>query len=159
MAVVPVHVSLWRASLKWVGTVASLLLVFAAIVNLWFHISFQATWWNLGAAGGGIWCTWQTMAPFDGPRFVVTPMADDRLGQWLQHGTHARFECQLDRKSAVSLSVPIWMLAIVTCPITGWLWYADRRRPALGACRCGYDLTGNASGVCPECGRAVGRVS
>ena len=22
---------------------------------------------------------------------------------------------------------------------------------------CGYDLTANASGVCPECGRAVGR--
>ena len=28
-----------------------------------------------------------------------------------------------------------------------------RRCPA-----CGYDLTGNRSGVCPECGRAVGTV-
>ncbi len=28
---------------------------------------------------------------------------------------------------------------------------------ALGCCcRCGYDLTGNVSGVCPECGTAVG---
>lgn len=24
-----------------------------------------------------------------------------------------------------------------------------------GQCRCGYDLTGNTSGVCPECGAAV----
>ncbi|MDB5295282.1 MAG: hypothetical protein JWO31_1265 [Phycisphaerales bacterium] len=33
---------------------------------------------------------------------------------------------------------------------------ADRRR--LGRCAgCGYDLTGNASGACPECGRAAER--
>jgi hypothetical protein len=30
-----------------------------------------------------------------------------------------------------------------------------RRRPSAGRCRsCGYDLTGNVSGVCPECGLA-----
>lgn len=30
-----------------------------------------------------------------------------------------------------------------------------RRRPAAGCCRtCGYDLTGNVSGRCPECGVA-----
>lgn len=27
--------------------------------------------------------------------------------------------------------------------------------PPPGFCRCGYDLTGNLSGVCPECGTAV----
>lgn len=33
-------------------------------------------------------------------------------------------------------------------------WYKIRRRP--GACKaCGYNLTGNVSGVCPECGRPV----
>jgi hypothetical protein len=38
------------------------------------------------------------------------------------------------------------------------LWKAaDRLRP--GLCRsCGYDLTGNVSGVCPECGGASGEV-
>ncbi|MCH7813714.1 MAG: hypothetical protein IID40_06800 [Planctomycetes bacterium] len=32
-----------------------------------------------------------------------------------------------------------------------------RRRPyPRGHCRrCGYDLTGNESGLCPECGKAV----
>jgi len=28
-------------------------------------------------------------------------------------------------------------------------------RTRAGVCGCGYDLTGNRSGVCPECGRAV----
>jgi hypothetical protein len=31
-----------------------------------------------------------------------------------------------------------------------------RRRPPPGHCRaCGYNLKGNISGVCPECGEAV----
>jgi hypothetical protein len=39
--------------------------------------------------------------------------------------------------------------------------YAKRELPAarrkLGLCeRCGYDLTGNVSGVCPECGSGAG---
>jgi len=34
--------------------------------------------------------------------------------------------------------------------------YARRVRARVGCCQaCGYDLTGNRSGVCPECGRAV----
>jgi hypothetical protein len=34
--------------------------------------------------------------------------------------------------------------------------YVRRRRRRLGLClRCGYDLTGNASGKCSECGEAV----
>jgi hypothetical protein len=31
-----------------------------------------------------------------------------------------------------------------------------RKRRAQGLCiHCGYDLTGNISGVCPECGESV----
>ena len=45
--------------------------------------------------------------------------------------------------------------------LTAATWYryirpAERRleRAAKGLClRCGYDLTGNISGVCPECGQ------
>jgi hypothetical protein len=42
---------------------------------------------------------------------------------------------------------------------TAVLWYRswrDRHRIPVGHCRnCGYDLTGNVSGVCPECGTPV----
>jgi hypothetical protein len=40
------------------------------------------------------------------------------------------------------------------------LWVRDRRRPwrhVLGFCKeCGYNLTGNVSGICPECGTGIG---
>ena len=48
--------------------------------------------------------------------------------------------------------LPLWIpFLLITIPIA-FLWWRDRRIP-LGHCqRCRYDLTGNTSGVCPECG-------
>ena len=46
---------------------------------------------------------------------------------------------------------PFFLMVIATSA----LWWLDRRYPR-GCCqRCGYDLTGNESGTCPECGTAV----
>jgi tRNA(Ile2) C34 agmatinyltransferase TiaS len=50
-------------------------------------------------------------------------------------------------------SIAIPMLVIVLLAIVIW---QDKRRPPKGACqKCGYDLTGNASGRCPECGTTI----
>jgi len=65
--------------------------------------------------------------------------------------------------AAVALHGGLPVLPAVAAPtvIAGCLWYRwdrpyalRRQRRAKGLCvRCGYDLTGNVSGVCPECGR------
>ncbi len=54
------------------------------------------------------------------------------------------------------VEVPGWYpLAALAVP-TAALWWRDRRRHAPGHCRkCGYDLTGNVSGRCPECGTTI----
>ena len=48
--------------------------------------------------------------------------------------------------------------AVLLAPPTAWaaaLW-RGRRRLRLGLCRsCGYNLTGNLIGVCPECGKSA----
>lgn len=47
-----------------------------------------------------------------------------------------------------SLAFAIW-----AAPTT-FLWYLHGRRILPGHCqKCGYDLTGNVSGICPECGK------
>ncbi len=56
------------------------------------------------------------------------------------------------------IAFPFWLaLALVGVP-TAVLWWPVRRRKLPGHCqKCGYDLTGNVSGRCPECGEAVGQ--
>ena len=58
----------------------------------------------------------------------------------------------------VSILVPLWMpVAIIGMPAAG-IWWIDRRRPLPGHCPCGYDLTGNVSGVRPECGKDAEKI-
>lgn len=53
--------------------------------------------------------------------------------------------------------VPIAPLALFFAALPAiWFRSRRRRRATPGVCRtCRYNLTGNASGVCPECGTAV----
>jgi hypothetical protein len=55
-----------------------------------------------------------------------------------------------------SLYLPSWLLILSTFVISAVLWFRCRFRDGSNRCnRCAYDLTGNVSGVCPECGHAV----
>jgi hypothetical protein len=53
--------------------------------------------------------------------------------------------------------IPLWMPFLIAAIPTGLLWWRDRRIPSPpGHCqKCGYNLTGNMSGTCPECGEKV----
>lgn len=94
---------------------------------------------------------------------------DDRVGfswfhagrprqPWAGQTNHFGVRYNVYTYDGSDLSVPTWYLLL---PAAGWLAltliarHRDRRRAA-SACRsCGYDLTGNVSGVCPECGTPV----
>ena len=54
------------------------------------------------------------------------------------------------------VTIPLWIPLVVVAIPTGFLWRRERRRTPPGHCpHCRYNLTGNVSGVCPECGRKV----
>jgi len=59
----------------------------------------------------------------------------------------------------VELIVPFWFAAIISAALpAGRALRLIRRRARMGrgVCRhCGYNLTANVSGVCPECGTAA----
>ncbi len=58
--------------------------------------------------------------------------------------------------SALGVSAPNWSFLATICIWTVWLFLrrkSRRPKPANGCSACGYDLTGNISGVCPECGQ------
>jgi uncharacterized paraquat-inducible protein A len=62
------------------------------------------------------------------------------------------------------VTLAIW-LASYACPAVANLvkYYRRRQRRGKGLClACGYNLTGNTSGICPECGeplRGAGRAT
>ncbi len=59
-----------------------------------------------------------------------------------------------DAMSIRSITLPFWCLFLVTAAPTACFWILGRERPKQGAClNCDYDLTGNVTGRCPECGK------
>ena len=50
--------------------------------------------------------------------------------------------------------IPLWLPFVVIAIPTFIAWRRDRKPPP-GHCPCGYNLTGNVSGRCPECGAHI----
>ena len=111
------------------------------------------------------WWWWQFHGSAGACRVVMT--ADDEV-EW--DAPVARLHSmESNRYSGVmpfwTVIGPYWLLATAFAllpagSVARWGWSLFlrllRRRP--GCCRrCGYDLTGNTSGICPECGAAVVR--
>jgi hypothetical protein len=67
-----------------------------------------------------------------------------------------RFDYERSDMTYIRATVPIWIpLALVLLPI-GLAWLRRRRAPIGPLCEtCGYNLTGNVSGRCPECGETI----
>ena len=101
--------------------------------------------------------------------FISSPYVDGILpgydawayAEWLPTlhkgviGFPPRFTVMTYRLYLPLITFPLLILIPVGA-ITGMLWYLDRRRSRPGHCEdCGYDLTGNVGGRCPECGAAV----
>ncbi len=55
------------------------------------------------------------------------------------------------------LWIPLWPIPVAAFGLATRAWSLERRARRSGAvCPCGYDLHGNTTGVCPECGKSVG---
>lgn len=61
-----------------------------------------------------------------------------------------------DYPERVAVGIPGWIPVTFLGASMVLLWWLDRRRARPGLCTaCGYDLTGNVSGTCPECGLEI----
>jgi hypothetical protein len=100
-------------------------------------------WWLNSGHGGRIGQSWRYL----GRRITREPVV------WTPDSWN-----EMSTLGVRGLFVPLWIpLAIVAVP-TAFLWWFDRHRIRPGHCpKCGYNLTGNVSGICPECGTPVKR--
>ncbi len=133
-----------RRIMKWCGLVLNLLLIAAFFTSLKYSISLSCEGYALSSGYGCLFATEaRTRAPlrFEARRltrmemFTKKPMSSSGRGMWY-------------------VVTPTWIPLLFAAIVTVWLWRSDRQ-PKSGCVECGYNLTGNVSGVCPECGSAI----
>ncbi len=85
----------------------------------------------------------------DAPTVSPTPRSERIWWPWIGWRT-------IGRATLIGAVAPIWALLLLVAAPTAGLWWLGRRRIPPGHCqKCGYNLTGNVSGRCPECGTAT----
>jgi hypothetical protein len=155
-------------TLKWAGLVLSLL-----IGSVWLA-SFRVGWiwvgshdyttngWGSKRLVGPVFsvsygCAWAHQA-------TVVDLSWISMSSWRVYGLPEpppdwpgyRWRPAASLQPAWWFVLPLWIPLMLAAVPTAVLWWTDRRRIPPGHCRkCGYNLTGNVSGVCPECGAEV----
>ena len=149
-----------RRVLKWMMTITGIMLLIATLVSARWEVRWvnPASTWSLHLAGGNLTVRWAKPAPGSWftnltgrPRWEVGEN-DHPMRLW---PVFRRFANPLvGRVSSIGVPLGIPLLVCVFTIIL--LMRLDRRRILPGHCQnCGYDLTGNVSGRCPECGTAI----
>ena len=89
-----------------------------------------------------------------GPRRKPSALRWPQLSRWRPGWTRPTFD-NLGVPGVDTiyiLTLPVWIPgALFACAALAVSIHRRKR----GICRCGYDLTGNVSGICPECGTPV----
>ena len=138
-----------------------------------FAVRYERVTWaaderSAGPRRGWAWESFQWLADH--------PLAADRRAPQLWAGTCIGWQIIAVREHLWAGTYTGWEIVRVRYVRLGYIWLigafaippATRllnmtrrwRRAKAGVCtRCSYDLTGNVSGVCPECGTAVAKAN
>ncbi len=142
-----------RRIAKWTGLATSVVWLVAWGISLRWHIAYipRSKLYALVLDGGTVCC-----------KHVTAPAA---IGSSGEYGFYAGSASQRElgfilpsirtfRGRGVHFTrtqIPIWLPLAITALLTAFLFWRDRRHPPGHCQRCGYDLTGNVTGVCSEC--------
>lgn len=147
--------------LKWIGTVFCVVIVAAAAMTLRWHAHWLSPHMAVGVGvyAGAAYANWTpddlaNMPPAaeapSGVEVVTARSWSDVARRWSRYALWPMSHSAANFRVAY---VPLWIVFVVAAVPTGVLWWRDRRRILPVHCeKCGYDLTGNVSGRCPECG-------
>ena len=139
-----------RRVLKWVGAVACALVATTFVAGVRYVPGFAANTWDVCILEGCLRIDWN-----------IPPYASLVQGFYIAEKQYMAYEPQMEWWPYVGgagsrlVAVPLWMIFAALLGPTAFLWHRDRRIPPGHCDTCGYDLTGNVSGRCPECGTPV----
>ena len=134
---------------RWVfrlGVAVCVLIVVATVASFWRSSYLSVAGWRIGLDFGSVYVFADWVVPVSGWGVWSAGRASQDFHlwtvKWLIPGVTVR-------------AYPTWMFLIVAL-IPTYLAWRKLRRPLPGHCQqCGYDLTGNVTGVCSECGETI----
>ena len=147
-----------RRVLKWIGAIVFSMWLASLMVGIWYGNGESL---EIRFAGGVLFVQWGPIPTSNYRSFV-------RYGDYTD-GFHLAVRNTWDvtndldivfmlrpnfyRAATVAyLYIPLWPIYVPIIAVAAFMWWRDRRIPK-GHCQtCGYNLTGNVSGICPECG-------
>jgi hypothetical protein len=157
------------------GFAMLLLLLLGAAMALWVgaYRQLRGVEWNrepsyikVESAMGSIVVSWSSDLGYGHDiRLLELPSPEDRLGYWpdrtfLGFGYQAADPVHREYPNAVQIPYWIVVIGLAIIPVRQlWLVVGKRSKANNGLCSsCGYDLRATPD-RCPECGRAVTKVS
>ena len=152
--------SVWRKHLKRTGLVLTILML-----GVWvFSVLYGAVYVHPGGQREAIYLAYGRIGFFHSPtsspvwrlnpNYLQLKNCVEKKLPWTTFARHLGFRLPVIDYDE-QFTIPVWLLVVATGFPTAILWWRDRR-PKAGFCKvCKYDLTGNVSGICPECGTAV----
>jgi hypothetical protein len=140
-------------TIKWLSVASCVVILVATVASDWWQVGYCSIPSGLGCVvcGGGI-------GVWSGE--YLTAVLGLNGGFWTWRGHFGlNWVPRIERINGSRLIyMPLWMIALVPAVIALYCWRRERRRPRYGHCQaCGYNLTGNVTGRCPECGTVIGK--
>ena len=142
-----------RGALKWAGTIVCGLSVALTLLSVRWNVVWARETWAVEVKGGicALWCG-RARPAWTSPGLQVATR-DTCLSCFLS-SVFSGPVVGIKRGWSAAY-VPLWLPFLVAGVPSLILWWRDLRVPPGHCPNCGYDLTGNVSGVCPECGTSV----
>ena len=156
-----------------VGIVFSTVILVGFFLTLRWYVAYDGTTLRISFSGGACWVNLGTIPNITGVGTI--PYIPGEGWVWGSIRDPLRFIIWVPRissggtlratvggktvsinNSLVSVRVPLWIpfLAIMVPSLIAW-WFSRSRFPPGFCQQCGYNLTGNTSGICSECGTEI----
>ncbi len=135
----------WRRRGRWIGPI--LIALFGAA--FWYSREHACEWIApsdkiiIDLRAGAIGAYWKSTIRWNGP--------PQRGFRTFRHSTPLHWKPWARNWG---FCLPLWIPLTLLAALTAWGWLPIRPYPPGRCMRCGYDLTGNTTGRCPECGSA-----
>lgn len=141
-----------RRIFKWASACGCVLVVAAWSLNLYRFVQLNLPFHR-------IWLAFDCLSI----HYSRLPNSSLEFDGWLEFDEYPHYHNPIPPKFyshrwGFSVVIPFWLMIVAFGMVTGALFWLDTRsrQTPKGHCRkCGYNLTGNASGICPECGTKI----